>query len=276
MPRWIRVRLPRNAYYTGEVVEGEVEVETTREAPCNGLYLDFAGSEKTEITRGSGEDSHTYRSSGDLVAWRLPLRGPGPIPPGAYRFPFRFQVPFDALPSYQGRHANVSYALTARLDVPLWLDTVWTGEVFVFYDRPSVRHVARPVRFRSGDAGSGPEVYVELDGDRFFARELIGCRITLTRLGDARVRRVYVRLLGQEWARADGQEEFADTYRHEVPIPSEAVRLGIPFEFEIPIPADVPSSYRGVHSYHSFALEVHLDVAWATDIVARTPIVIVR
>lgn len=196
------------------------------------------------------------------------------MPSGAHAFPFRFQIPFEALPSYHGRHANVQYVLTARLDVPLWLDTVWTGELFVFYDRTSVRQFADPVRFRSG--GEGPEVYVELDGSRFFARELIGCRITLLRLAGARVRRVYVRLLGSEWARADGAQETSPTFQHEVSIPMEAVRVGVPFEFEIPIPGEVQSSYRGTHSYHGYALLVGLDIAWGFDIVAQTPIVIVR
>jgi hypothetical protein len=168
----------------------------------------------------------------------------------------------------------VKYVLTARLDVPLWPDAVWSSEIFVFYDRPSVRTYAQPVRFRSG--GQGPEVYVELDGDRFFARELIGCRITLLRTGNARIRRVYTRLLGGEWARADGQEETTETYRTEVSVPMERIRVGMPFAFEIPIPADVASSYHGTHSYSSYILQVGLDIAWGFDIIAQTPIVIVR
>lgn len=54
------------------------------------------------------------------------------------------------------------------------------------------------------------------------------------------------------------------------------IRVDAPFEFEIPIPADVPSSYCGAFSYYSYALQVGLDIAWATDIVVQTPIVIVR
>lgn len=268
------MELPRTAYYTGEVVEGTVVVATTREVSSRGLTVDFIGREETRIERGSGDHRRVYRSTRDLVAWRLPLQGETVLPAGTFRLPFRFQIPFDALPSYAGPHAAVQYLLTARLDVPLWLDTVWSGEVFVFYDRRSVRQFARPVRFRSG--GMGPEVYVELDGDRFFARELIGCRITLARLGDARVRRVYARLLGGEWARADGVEETTVTYRQEWSIPMQAVRVGVPFEFEIPIPADVPTSYRGAFSYHSYVVQVGLDIAWGFDILAQTPIVIVR
>jgi len=268
------VELPRTSYYTGEVVEGTVVIETTKDVPSRELYVEFLGREETSITRGSGDNRRTYRSVADPVAWRLPLRGEGPLAPGTYRFPFRFQIPFSGLPSYEGPHAKVRYVLTARLDVPLWLDTMWSGEVFVFYDRPSVRTYAQPVRFRSG--GEGPEVYVELDGDRFFARELIGCRITLLRLGGARIRRVYTALVGAEYARADGQEETTTTYRNEVSVPMEQIRVGMPFEFEIPIPGEVQSSYHGVHSYCTYLLQVGLDIAWAADIVAHTPIVIVR
>lgn len=268
------MELPRTSYYTGEVIEGSVVIEATREVPSRGLYVDFTGTERTVITRGSGKNSHTYRSTATVVQWRLPLRGEGPVSAGTFRFPFRFQIPLHALPSYAGRHVRVKYILTARLDVPLWLDTVWTTEIFVFYDRPSVRTYAQPVRFRS--SSEGPEVYVELDGDRFFARELIGCRITLNRTGDARIRRVYTRLIGGEWAKADGQQETTETYRTEVSVPMEQIRVGLPFTFEIPVPADVASSYRGTYSYYSYVLHVGLDIAWGFDIVAQTPIVIVR
>lgn len=274
MPRFISVELPRNAYFMGDVIEGTVALEVTKETPSRGLYVDFAGTEETEITRSSGKQSVTYRSSSSVVAWRLPLQGETTIAPGTYRFPFRFQVPLQGLPSYTGRHARVKYILSARLDVPLWLDTVWSEEVFVFYDRPSVRTFSEPVRFRSG--GDGPEIYVELDGDRFFAREMMGCRITLLRTGDHRIRRVYVRVIGAEFAQAQSQHEETTTFRTEVDVPYDQIRSGIPFAFEIPIPGDVQSAYRGTYSYYSYMLQVGLDIAWGFDLVAQTPVVIVR
>jgi hypothetical protein len=274
VPRFISVELPRDAYYTGDILEGTVVLETTKETPSRGLYVDFTGKEETQITRSTGKTTVTYRSEATLVTWRLPLQGEATIPPGAYRFPFRFQIPLQGLPSYQGRHATVRYTVTARLDVPLWLDTVWTGEIFVFYDRPSVRTYSQPARFRSG--GDGPEVYVELDGDRFFAREMIGCRVTLLRTGDHRIRRVYARLVGAEFAQAQGQHEESTIFRTEVDVPADQIQLGIPFTFEIPIPAEVQSAYRGTYSYLSYVLQIGLDIAWGFDLVAQTPIVIVR
>ncbi len=249
-------------------------VETTKDVPSRGLYLDIQGRELTQITRSTGKNSVTYRSQNDFVTWRLPLQGETTVPPGAYRFPFKFQIPMAGLPSYSGRHAWVRYTITARLDVPLWLDTVWEGEIYVFYERQSVRTFSAPVRFRSG--GDGPEIYIELDGDRFFARELIGCRITLLRLGDQRVRRVYARLVGGEWAQAQSQHEMSTTFQSEVDVPMEQIRVGVPFTFEIPLPADVQSAYRGAYSYYNYILYVGLDIAWGFDLVAQTPIVIVR
>src|SRR2546428_8332190 len=99
MSRSITVELPRNSYYTGEVIEGTVVIETTSEAKSRGLYVDFTGTEETQITRQSGKTSHTYRSMATLVQCRLPLRGEEPVPPGPYPSPFRFPNPDDSLSS---------------------------------------------------------------------------------------------------------------------------------------------------------------------------------
>jgi hypothetical protein len=270
----IFVELPRTSYFTGDVASGAVVLETDKEVDARGLSLDILGRESTQITRQQGKTSVTYRSHADLFAWRVPLHGPGLVPPGVQRFPFQFQIPENALPSYTGPHASVGYSLNARLDVPWWPDAVHSVPIFVFFARQSVRTFSDPVRFRSG--GGGPEIYVELDGSRFFAREMIGCRITILRLGDHRARRVYVRLIGGEWARAERAEETTRSTIAELDIPMDRVRIGEPFTFEIPIPSNVQSSYRGTYSYYSHILQIGLDIAWATDLVAETPLVIVR
>ena len=270
----IHIELPRSSYFTGDVVSGVVVLETTRETSTRGLTLDVLGRESTEIERGSGDDRRTYRSRSDHVAWRVPLAPEGVVAPGVYRYPFEFQIPVDALPSYAGTHAKVEYSVTARFDVPWWPDAVFALPLFVYFARESIRTFSRPVRFRSGEGG--PEIYFELDGDRFFAREILGCRITLLGTGEHRIRRVYVRLVGGERARADNVEESGTRVISQVDIPMAAVRIGEPFTFELPIPAEVRSSYRGTYSYYSYVLRLGLYIAWASDIVAETPIVIVQ
>ncbi|HII39779.1 MAG TPA: hypothetical protein HA326_01005, partial [Thermoplasmata archaeon] len=77
-------------------------------------------------------------------------------------------------------------------------------------------------------------------------------------------------------AQAQRQHEETTTFRTEVDVPSDRIRLGIPFAFEIPISGDVQSAYRGTYSYYSYMLQIGLDIAWGFDLVAQTPIVIVR
>src|SRR5437867_1518641 len=54
MAREIVVELPRTAYYTGEVIEGTVVVEASRDVSSRGLYVDFTGTEETVITANRG------------------------------------------------------------------------------------------------------------------------------------------------------------------------------------------------------------------------------
>src|SRR5436305_14967609 len=93
MAREIVVELPRTAYYTGEVIEGTVVVEASRDVSSRGMYVDFTGTEETVITRQQGKEARTYRSSATVVQWRLPLRGAGGVPAGAVGCLFRLAVP---------------------------------------------------------------------------------------------------------------------------------------------------------------------------------------
>src|SRR5207237_8238145 len=115
MAREIVVELPRTADYTGEVIEGTVVVEASRDVSSRGLYVDFTGTEETVITRQQGKESRTYRSSATVVQWRLPLRGEGILPARTFRVPFRVQIPLHGLPSYAPRHAQARSFLTATL-----------------------------------------------------------------------------------------------------------------------------------------------------------------
>ncbi len=252
MPSTLAIELPRDAYYTGEVVSGAVVIETPGEPVGRGLTLDIYGRETAHPVSPHGE-TDALQQRADVIAWQIPLRGPGGIPPGVHRLPFRFQIPVYALPSYHGMYVDVEYGLTARLGVQYWPDVVSERPFRVFLARESVRTFSHPARFSSG-SGSGPAIYVELDGTRFFARELIGCRITLLQLGMDLVRRVYVRLIGAEGMTVSGHESIMERYRTEISIPMGVIRVGEPFTFEIPIPSDVASSYRGRHTSYSYVL----------------------
>src|SRR5438094_3974424 len=145
MARSVEVELPRLSYFTGEVIEGTVVVEASKDVSARGLYVDFTGTEETVITRQQGKQSVTYRSKATVVQWRLPLRGEGTLPTGTFRFPFRFQIPLHGLPSYAGRHANVKDVRTARADGPLRPGERSAPERVVLHHRASRRSAAAAV-----------------------------------------------------------------------------------------------------------------------------------
>src|SRR5256885_12757952 len=100
MARAIVVELPRTSYYTGDVIEGTVVVEASRDVSSRGLYVEFTGTEETVITRQQGKQSHTYRSSANIVQWRPPLPGEGTLAAGTVLVPFRVPISVAGLPSY--------------------------------------------------------------------------------------------------------------------------------------------------------------------------------
>ncbi len=268
------LKIPRNAYSAGEILEGTVVVETSARRSDPGLHLEFRGLEITEIKEDTGKKRDFHRSSHDVVTRRVPIQVDSPLPKGTHHFPFQFQIPPDVFPSYHGRHASVRYSLAARLDSPGEPDIMGSEEIFVFSDGQIVRRASKPLRFRSEHGG--PEVYVELAGDRLLATDRVLCRITLARLGSAHVRRVYLRLVGTEWARVGSAEAISETFRDEWQVPAQAIRTGVPFVFELAVPGNIPSSYRGAISYHAYTIHVCLDISWGLDIIASAPVFIAR
>src|SRR5439155_20092606 len=108
MSRSITVELPRLSYYTGEVIEGTVVIETTSESKSSVLYVDFTGTEETQITRQSGKTSHTYRSTATLVQWLHRVRRELLVPLSTYPYPCWLQTPEQRFTLIPGRHVSVN------------------------------------------------------------------------------------------------------------------------------------------------------------------------
>src|SRR2546427_10864419 len=123
MARAIVVELPRTSYYTGDVIEGTVVVEASRDVSSRGLYVEFTGTEETVITRQQGKQSHTYRSSANIVQWRRALPGEGTLPAGTFRFPLRVQVTLHLLHRDSGTPAEGQVIPDTQHEVPLVIGT---------------------------------------------------------------------------------------------------------------------------------------------------------
>jgi len=176
----------------------------------------------------------------------------------------------NGLPSYHGTHANVEYSVTARLDVPWWPDAVAQMPISCS-SRAERADVLRPVRFRSG--GGGPEIYVELDGTSSSPRAHRLPNHDL-RVGD---RRCGGCTSSSSVGSGPGPERDGDDDVDDFRLDIRWRRSGSgAFAFEIPDPGGGPIQLPRDYSYLQLLLQIGLDIAWATDLVAETPLVIVR
>ena len=283
--RKISVDTEREAYLPGDAVRGKVRLSTDQPLRARAILLDVLGKEETRVTVQRGKSSYTYVSTNIIIRGEDLLLKPSvdevlELQPGDYEFPFEFYVPANALPSYAGRCAKVSYNLTARVDVPLWLDVKDEREIFVFRSRDALEKLAQPAFFQSENyeplTGEKPAFRVNLPRKGFVAGEFIEGTVTIRSKSSARVRKVRVVLKSQEHAVAQGYPSTQTPREHKWDIPADDIAEGVPKPFTLPIPADAPSSYEGTYSSYRWALEFDLDLAFAFDINALFPVEILR
>ncbi|UCG70271.1 MAG: hypothetical protein JSV09_04440 [Thermoplasmata archaeon] len=281
----ISIELPKPAYLPGELVEGNARLTIDRPVKARAIKLNVVGLEETSITVGSGDDSRTYRERNFLLKNEIILHGPQfeknvELPPGNYLFKFEYVIPENALPSYKGTNSSVTYKLRAKVDVPLWFDIEDKKEIFVFRNRGALKLLTHPARFWSENFSNlnpdKPGFSVELTKTGYLAGEAIEGTVNLKNMATSRIRHIYIRLLGEEFAWASGYHRNVTQQKHEIEISVANMVEGIPKLFFLPIPRDAPTSYEGLFSNFRWAVEVGLDIPFGFDVKALHPVEILR
>jgi len=80
MANRIWVELPQPSYFTGDVVSGNVVVETDKPVEARGLYLDILGREATKITASGEAERHVPFPGGPHRMADDPPRAGSPRP----------------------------------------------------------------------------------------------------------------------------------------------------------------------------------------------------
>lgn len=281
----ITIELPKPGYLPGELVEGNARLTIDRPVKARAIKLNVVGLEETSITVGSGDDSRTYRERNFLLNNEIILHGPQfeknvELPPGNYIFKFEYVIPENALPSYKGTNSSVIYKLHAKVDVPLWFDIDDKKQIFVFRNREALKLLTHPVRFWSENFQhpnpEKPGFSVELTKTGYLAGEAIEGTVILKNVATSRIRKIYIRLLGEEFARASNYHRNVSQQKHEIEISVGNMVEGIPKLFFLPIPRDAPTSYEGMFSNFRWAVEVGLDIPFGFDVKALHPVEILR
>ncbi|KAK7173552.1 hypothetical protein R3I93_003390 [Phoxinus phoxinus] len=124
-----------NIFTSGDIVEGRVVLEVTKEIKVNTFFVKFTGDANVHWTEKSGDDETTYsdheryfklkqyfiqesnkgQSEKNTTLVSGETYGPV-IRPGSHVFPFRFQLPQQNMPaSFEGQHGSVKYVLMVKL-----------------------------------------------------------------------------------------------------------------------------------------------------------------
>lgn len=290
--------IDRESYRPGDALRGHVELSWPRTSPVRGVRVGFVGAESTRITVSSGtgktRTSTTYREHRALVSREVDLFGGPPVgwwratgealnrllgvegyprlTAGRHRWDFEFHLPDDALPSFEGAHAEVAYTIYAQVDIPQGFDLTSEGVVSVgLSEGGGIAALKGRMPRSAGFLKADVDMKVFVDPCPLEAGERLQGRIAVRNHSSKRIRGATIRLLGLEEARAQGRTRDVEHELNAGYLPSpEPSSPEQDIRFEIPIHGPFP--YRGRHSRLDYALEASLDTALGFDTTVRIPL----
>lgn len=279
--RRIRIKLPKEAYLPEEPIKGDVKLYIDRPVLAKAIKLDIIGLEETHIPIRNNGFSRIYREHNFILKKKIAFQEPIHVQdlelgPGEHVFHFDFKMPEYSLPSYSGKHAFITYRLRARVDAPIVSDMTDDQPIHVFRRRNALDILKYPAHFWSENYFSShkdrPSFYVELAQTGYKAGDVIVAFMTLKNMGLEKIRNIDIRLLGDEFALAQGCHKTVLQYKREINIPTDDIVEGIPIQLLFPTPRVVPSSYEGFLSKFRWAVEIGLNIPAGRDIKALHPL----
>ena len=130
-----------------------------------------------------------------------------------------------------------------------------------------------PLPLQSAD--DKPCFRVDISNDLVIAGQSLYGSITVANITD-KLRSAQLKLIPVEYAAAQGYSQSTELTPAFMEIPATQLRNNQPVNFQIPVPPEAVSTYIGKISSLQWVLECNLDLAWATDITARTDIIVVN
>jgi hypothetical protein len=280
----LKIEVGKTEYYPGARLTGKINLATENPLETQLIKLQVSGLEKTRVQAIKGQLSQDYSDYNYILKNEVPLiessgMEEANLEPGEYEFIFEFRIPTFALPSYSGKNVDIIYKLNANVDEPNWSNITDELNFVILRNKKALNILKEPVHFHSDnyfkpDDGR-PSFYLQLSKGGYLQRETIEGNITLKNIDGSKIKSVYVRLLGKEFASAKGFHKTVLLHKSKKEIPGDSIIKGIPIQFKFPIPENIPSSYEGLYSNFRWLMEVDLDWEFEYDIKASHPIEII-
>ncbi len=281
----VRLTIDPGPFRVGSVLTGRVDVHVGPRVRARSLEARIWGGEKTDIVQGDATNTvHLQAESkwADTVLSLEPEAGSpavpakpssDPIPPGDYRFRFRYPVSLAAVPTWRGPCAKVRCYVRVTVNLR-GLDAVVEEDVPI---RPELRRPGRiPGSFQSREVlriAPAPTLLVSLENQETIPGGHLRGQVTLAGPGIQDVRGLRVRLQERQVARAGGEVDQRDAMLAEVQIPPP-VSAGVPVPFQLTVPAQVRPHAQGRISLLSHMVQVTADLPLARDVTAVGEVIV--
>ncbi|KAI5643937.1 arrestin domain-containing protein 1 [Phthorimaea operculella] len=118
---------PRNIFYSGQVLKGNVEFKLTIPLSYSVININFLGEAKVFWSESETEECNgiqryvTVSYKGNETYFDTTIcasggKGAITLPPGNHKVPFQFQIPHTAPSTFRGEKGTVSYKITAYIE----------------------------------------------------------------------------------------------------------------------------------------------------------------
>jgi hypothetical protein len=264
----IRFLLDKPFYLPGQRIQCQVLLDLKNETDVKSLAVYLNGIEDTHIylyeKRGG-----TFKSSRNMANMGLWLSQQATMPEGTRAFPFVFDLPKDALPSYVGKHANVAWNLSAKASIG-WRHDLEQELFLVIGSNSSFP----PAPLVVENPETQPKIRLSLSSNVYQPGDTIDGKFTLLEQGKTRA--VRIRLSMDEYAAghgASGDRSKTETIMVGDPMvfSQDDLTPAQEISFRIPLLSQSPCSYKGSYSSIVWYLQVTLDIPHGRDINLSIP-----
>lgn len=267
--------LDKPFYVAGERVVGQLQVNLKEEATkVKALDVFFQGLEQTHIRAGKNS---SYNPKNDIFGKALRLASEATLQAGSTTYPFYFDIPVDAIPSYTGRNASVEWRLSSKAEIG-WRHDL-SQDLIVRVTKP-VTTPPSPVAVENPEAQ--PRIRVALSSNVYQPGETIEGKIILLDPQKMNDKGVGLALTVNEHASDKGNG--IGLFKDKVVTP---IMVGSPMEcsrdklltakevpFQIQLPPEAACSYTGVISSVDWSVNVTIDLSFFRHITAAVPITV--
>jgi hypothetical protein len=282
-----RIELPKQLYLPGEEINGTVEFSLDKPVSQRSATLCLTGKERTEVIyttmvstgRGTQTQNRTAVQETEFLHQETPVPLPigekGKFVPGDYNTPFKFTLPPSLPMTYKSKHVKITYAITAKIDVPLGFDIKESSELYVL---PSSRPVSPSPVSACSDSWNEPKsagISLALDRCDYLSGETVTGNCSFKNPNTKNLRKIDVNLRWIETATAQGHTGANEIMKTNAKVPVGGRLAKGENRFSIEIPKEAPMTFETPHSNIRCTLGISLDIAFGGDVAAKQDVRIV-